>query len=202
MDSAVKMIILNGTTWPPGIAWPHLYYGYLIFCTDPRANFLNIKGFKVSSLGKAVNVTRTLSLEEAQRLDKMDGTGMYEEAWHRGERGSCRFEDPETLMQAGLKAWEALQTNLPFISLMEGCRFQGTLTRNENGHYYLPRYTYPRGLREWQALTPGSPWYDGGYAACIADLYGSAEAYLNSGSYERNCREAAKFILFDTDPPH
>ena len=202
MDSAVKMIILNGTTWPPGIAWPHLYYGYLIFCTDPRANFQNIKGFKVSSLGKAVNVTRELSLEEAQRLDIIDRTGVYAETWQQGGRESCRFEDLYTLTQAGLKAYEDLETDLPFISLLDGCKFSGTVTRNENEVNYLPRYTYAISLDHRQALTPGSPWDAAEFASQIADFYGGAEAYLHPRNFTRLCREVGEMIMFDTDCPN
>ena len=197
----MKMIILNITAWPQDIAYPQLYYGYLIFCTDPGANFQNIRGFDLSSLGKAINVTRQLSLEDAKRLDKFDSTTVYEAAWHRGERESCRFEDMDMLMQAGLQAYEALETDVPFISLLEGRKFSGTLTRNENEHYYLPRYTFAIGLHYRAGLTPGSAWYNAGFAEYIADAYGSAEAFLHPDNFNRLCREAGEMIMFDRDSP-
>ncbi len=202
MDPSIKMIILNITTWPMDIAYPQLYYGYLIFCTDPRANFQNIRAFDVSSLGKVINVTHQLGLDDARRLDKMDGTTVYESAWQRGERESCRFEDMEMLMKAGLQAYEALETDVPFISLLDGGKFSGTLTRNENEQYYLPRYTYAMSLDHRQALTPGSPFYDAEFASYIDDGYGSAEAYLHPRNFTRLCREIGEMIMFDTDSPY
>ena len=137
MHTAVRMAILNIRQWPVNQYFkPRGYYGHLIFCNQPGLTFHNVMGFDVNKLGERMEVLRAFSREEAIELD--DYYFSYLRAWNRWERGINRFEHFEDLNRAGMDLLKELQLDVPFISLLEGKKFHGTLTLNENDVNFAP----------------------------------------------------------------
>jgi hypothetical protein len=101
----------------------------------------------VNKLGERLAVTRQLTREEAVKLDKRYHNANYTQCWDEGEKNANRFEDYIDVTEAGLVMFRDLELEVPFISVLEGKKFSGTRTLNEDEVNYLVRYKLS--AREW-----------------------------------------------------
>ncbi|MFN3555647.1 MAG: hypothetical protein ACK4VN_06770 [Bacteroidales bacterium] len=199
MSKSIRMVILNITQWDINYSVPWHYYGKLILCTDPQVTFHNIKQFDVTKLGENIPVFRELSRKEAVKMDFMKGGYNYAEMWDHEEKTTFRFREKEDLVEAGIKMFRELNLDVPFISVLEGKKYHGTKTLNEDEVNHLVRYRVLVSdmLEYW--FSDEADEFEKEWAEELMKKYGSFENILNSEGMRKWQAEYDRHDYFETD---
>ena len=199
MNNQVPIVILNITRWKSDLTYSRCFYGKLILCTNPDVTFHNIRQFDVNKLGENIEVTRQLTREEAVKFDKRYWHANYAQFWDEGEKNTNSFEDYIDVTEAGLAMFRELKMDVPFISVLEGKKFSGTRTLNENEVNYLVRYK--RSAREWVMyfFSDQADEQDREIGENMIKQHGSLENLLNADWVKKMQDQYDRMDLFETD---
>lgn len=123
-EPEIYLAILNITSWQGQCSDATHMYGHLILSEKREVNVDNVEEWNVKYLGSdRIELSREMTFEEAEALDKKDGGNTNQRHWKRGETSTIRFNTFAQVEQAGIKLWKELGLKCPFISLYEGEKY-------------------------------------------------------------------------------
>ncbi|MFW6247242.1 MAG: hypothetical protein ACOC22_03675 [bacterium] len=135
MEKKIYLAVLNITSYAGQCVDASHVYGRLILSERPDVNTDNISEYNVRYLGEGIEIKQKLTLELAEKLDKLDGGKSYQRAFRIISEnpdsleemeyyGSTeRFDTFDEVVAAGIAKWKELDIACPFISLYDGNKY-------------------------------------------------------------------------------